>query len=352
MTDVRPAAAAAAIPHRRAVPGRDGLRSVQRAAALVEFSADLIFMLDRQFRVVTFNPATESLLHPQLGQPVGKLLADIVHPDDLQMLRARLAGSYQHRGPRPTVTFRVTDHRGGWRHLAVISSNQLDDPAVDGVIFNARDVTNEVLALEQVRAGQRALTDALIRATEFRDPYTAGHQRQVATLARRIAVRLGLPDEDVDTIELGASLHDIGKISVPAEILAWPGRLSVHQLALIRRHSQVGVDILGTTGLPPGVRDIILHHHERLDGSGYPDGLAGDEIALAARIVAVADVMDAMTSHRPYRPGLGLAAAGEEIARGSATVYDRDVVAAALAVTADPSTSGPQAAGGRVAPAA
>ena len=155
-------------------------QAAKRAEALVEFSADLIFVLDSEGRVVSINPATERLLGSWLGEKVDDLMVGIIHPDDVDLVRSTLAAAYSHPGPHTPLTFRIADRHGGWRYLASVASNQLADPAVSGVIFNARDVTEEVLALEQVQAGQRALTDALIRATESRDPYTAGHQRQVA----------------------------------------------------------------------------------------------------------------------------------------------------------------------------
>jgi diguanylate cyclase (GGDEF)-like protein/putative nucleotidyltransferase with HDIG domain len=212
------------------------------------------------------------------------------------------------------------------------ADNQVAAPDDIAMTGTAHEVTAEVEQLRQLVAHQQSLVAALGRAAGFRDPYTAGHQAAVRDLASRIAVELGLAAADVAAIALGASIHDIGKIALPAEILSRPGSLTAAEYEIIKTHCQVGRDILGDTDLPPQVADIVLHHHERLDGSGYPDHLVGDEISLPARIVAVADVLDAMVSHRPYRPGRGLTATLAEIRAGSGTRYDPDVAAAALRV--------------------
>lgn len=176
-------------------------------------------------------------------------------------------------------------------------------------------------------------TVAAVAATiEHRDPYTAGHQRRVAQLAAAIARQMGLDAERTQGIAIGATVHDIGKISMPAEILVRPGRLSAAEFELIKTHTTAGAEILAGIEFPWPVADIVHHHHERFDGSGYPDGLGGEEISLEARIVAVADVVEAMSAHRPYRPALGMPAALAEIAAGSGTRYDPQVADACLAV--------------------
>ena len=201
------------------------------------------------------------------------------------------------------------------------------------MVVNAHDVSDNVRHLQQTQSNLESLVFALARASEYRDPYTAGHQLNVAHLARQIAGHLGLPEGDVRGITLGATLHDIGKIAVPAEILTRPGRLSPVEFELVKTHCPVGHDILSGIDIPWPIADIVLHHHERLDGSGYPDGLKGEAISLEARIVAVADVIAAMASHRPYRPGLGIEAARQEIRKNRCRLYDPAIVDAALAVT-------------------
>ncbi len=167
---------------------------------------------------------------------------------------------------------------------------------------------------------------------EARDPYTAGHQRRVAELAMAIAREMGLPEEQVNGIHLAAMIHDLGKIHIPAEILSKPSKLTDIETMLIKTHPQAGYDILKNVKFPWPIADIILQHHERLDGSGYPQELKGDAILLEARILCVADVVEAISSFRPYRPGLGIEAALDEIIRGRGTHYDPQVVDTCVAL--------------------
>jgi putative two-component system response regulator len=163
---------------------------------------------------------------------------------------------------------------------------------------------------------------------EMRDPYTAGHQRRVAQLATAIGTRMGLDGDRLEGLQTGALIHDIGKINIPAEFLTRPGKLSRDAFAIIRSHPSVGHEIVRDIEFPWPIAQMIAQHHERLDGSGYPLGLKGDDIILEARIVAVADVVEAMASHRPYRPSLGLDAALAEISEGAGKRYDVEVVKA------------------------
>jgi len=171
---------------------------------------------------------------------------------------------------------------------------------------------------------------AIADTVDARDPYTAGHQRRVAELAVCIARELGLPEDKVQGIHLAAIIHDLGKISVPAEILSKPGKLTDVEFMLVKRHSQAGYDILKDVDFPWPIADIVLQHHEKLDGSGYPQGLKGSQILLESRIMSVADVVEAMSSHRPYRAALGIEVALKEVERGRGTAYDPAVVDACL----------------------
>jgi PAS domain S-box-containing protein/putative nucleotidyltransferase with HDIG domain len=172
--------------------------------------------------------------------------------------------------------------------------------------------------------------ESIASMAEIRDPYTAGHQRGVTRLACTLAREMGLADDRIEGIRVAGFLHDIGKIVIPAEILNKPGKLSEYELNLIKTHSQVGHDILLKIDFPWPVAQIVLQHHERLDGSGYPLGLTGSAILLEARILAVADVMEAMAAYRPYRPGLGVDKALEEITRNQGILYDPQVVEACV----------------------
>ena len=173
---------------------------------------------------------------------------------------------------------------------------------------------------------------AIALTVEMRDPYTAGHQRRVADLATAIAKQIGLPEEQVHGIHLAGTVHDLGKINVPAEILSKPGKITDIERSLIKIHPQAGYDILKGIDFPWPIAQMVLQHHERFDGSGYPQGLKGDQIIIEARILCVADVVEAMSSHRPYRPGLGIETAIEDITRQRGIYYDPQAVDACLAL--------------------
>jgi putative nucleotidyltransferase with HDIG domain len=185
-------------------------------------------------------------------------------------------------------------------------------------------------SLERLRKALEGTIRAIALTVETRDPYTAGHQRRVADLARAIATEMGLSRDQIDGIRMAGVIHDIGKISVPGEILSRPGRLNVIEFSLIKTHPQIGYDILKTIDFPWPVAQIVVQHHERMNGSGYPAGLSGEEILLEARILGVADVVEAMSSHRPYRSALGIYRALEEISQNRGVLYDPEVVDACL----------------------
>jgi len=184
--------------------------------------------------------------------------------------------------------------------------------------------------LLQLQENLESTVHAIAYIVEVRDPYTAGHQNRVADLAVAIAREIGLPDDQIHGLHMAGIVHDLGKIQVPAEILSKPGRISDIEYSLIKGHAQAGYNLLKDIDFPWPIAQMVLQHHERLDGSGYPQGLRGEDILLEARILAVADVVEAMASHRPYRPGLGTAPALEELSRGSGTHYDPQVVAVCL----------------------
>jgi putative two-component system response regulator len=184
--------------------------------------------------------------------------------------------------------------------------------------------------LDKLKTAVGATIQTMVSAVETRDPYTAGHQVRSADLACAIAVEMGLPEDKIDGILMASSIHDIGKLSIPAEILSKPTKLSVIEFRLIMEHARQGYEILkGVESIWP-LAEIVYQHHERMDGSGYPRNLKGDEILIEARILAVADVVEAMASHRPYRPGLGINSALEEIEKNRGTLYDNIVADACL----------------------
>ena len=190
----------------------------------------------------------------------------------------------------------------------------------------------EFYGLKRLKQAMKGILLGLTTLVEARDPYTAGHQRRVADLSRRIGERLGLDAEIVNGLYMAAMVHDIGKVYVPAEFLNKPGRLSDAEFNIIKSHPQVGFDILDPIDFPWPIGRIVQQHHERLDGSGYPFGLAGEAIRIEARIMAVADVVDAMASHRPYRVSLGVQEALDEIMGRRGVFYDASAVDTCVAL--------------------
>ncbi|MBW2063721.1 MAG: HD domain-containing protein [Deltaproteobacteria bacterium] len=181
------------------------------------------------------------------------------------------------------------------------------------------------LALKNVQRSVEGIIHAMALAIETRDPYTAGHQARVTKLAMSIGKKLQLPSKQIEGIRMAGMIHDVGKIAVPAEILSKPGGLSDIEFSLIKTHPTIGYHILKDIDFPYPVAQIVLQHHERLDGSGYPGGISREEILVQAKIIAVADVVEAMASHRPYRPSLGLEKALLEINDKKGILYDPEI---------------------------
>jgi len=202
-----------------------------------------------------------------------------------------------------------------------------------GHVIVFRNITERVNAEAELKRSwdrlQKALTgtlQAMAMTIELRDPYTAGHQRRVGRLSSAIAQELGLPQDQIEGIRVAGEIHDIGKIYVPAEILSKPGKIVEIEYSIIKNHAQLGYDILKSIEFPWPVAEIVFQHHERLNGSGYPNGLAGENIMLEARIIGIADTVEAMSSHRPYRPAHGIDKALEEIRNNRGLLYDPRIV--------------------------
>ncbi len=195
------------------------------------------------------------------------------------------------------------------------------------------DITDQKKAESKLKESYKKLKrtlndtiDAFALIVESRDPYTSGHQKRVARLAIAIAEKLGLDNDKIDTIGTAALIHDIGKIAIPASILSKPGKITRIEYDIVKTHSLVGYDMLKNIKFPYPVAKIVLQHHERLDGSGYPKGLTGETILFESKILAVADVVEAISSHRPYRPALGIEKALEEISINRGRLYDPVIV--------------------------
>jgi len=189
-----------------------------------------------------------------------------------------------------------------------------------------RDITKQKNAIERLRKSIDGTIRALSTAVEIRDPYTAGHQRRVAQLACAMARKIGFSKDQIEGIRVASEIHDIGKISIPSEILAKPRKLSAVEFEMIKEHPTDGYNILSSIDFPWPIADIVLQHHERIDGSGYPNALSGNEILTEAKIIAIADTVEAMASHRPYREARGLTIALEELLKNSGISYDSELV--------------------------
>jgi len=234
------------------------------------------------------------------------------------------------------LEMRRKDGTNVWTEVTLSFIRDKDQRPV-AILGVTRDITDRKRAedelhrtLESLRKAFGATIQVMVSAVEARDPYTSGHQIRSADLARAIATEMGLPQEKIDGIRMAGSIHDIGKLSIPAEILSKPTKLTNIEFSLIKEHSQKGYEMLKDVESPWPLAQILYQHHERMDGSGYPRNLKGDDILLEARIMAVADVVEAMASHRPYRPGLGIDAALNEIEKNRGTFYDNAVADACL----------------------
>lgn len=202
-------------------------------------------------------------------------------------------------------------------------------------ITKMRDNTERIDILEKLEGSLDNAVTAIAATVEMRDPYTAGHQRRVAKLAAAIASEMGLSTKQIEGVRVAGTVHDIGKIHVPAEILSNPSKLSDAEFSIIKTHPQVGYDILHMIEFPWPIAQIVLQHHEKMDGSGYPNGLRGEDILIEARILCIADVIEAMASHRPYRPSFGIFPALQEVSRNKGRLYDHDVVKAVMTLFLD-----------------
>jgi PAS domain S-box-containing protein len=304
--------------------------SERRFRSLIEGSSDVIYLLDAEGSVRYRSPSASRLLGRDDARVIGSSVLRDLHPDDTRPARAAMAEVLREPGKPVRIETRLQRADGEWLTVEVVGVNRLDDAAVGGVILNLRDITERKAAEARIRRLLEATIGAMAAALESRDPYTAGHQRRVADLATAIARDMGLPEGRVQGVHFGALIHDLGKIQVPAELLSKPTRLTKLEFDLIKTHPQAGYDIVKGIDFPWPVAEMVLQHHERLDGSGYPQGLKGDQIALEARILAVADVVEAMASHRPYRPGLGIDKALKEIEDRRGAWYCAEAVDACL----------------------
>jgi len=315
-------------------------RSEEQFRSVAESAADAIVIGDGEGKVVFWNKAAQEIFGYTAEEIVGRSIA-LLMPERFRRVFLKRMEQRRNTGEVTGIRGRVIQtglRKDGSEFPAEFSCAawKVGDEMFSTAII--RDITERMAAEEVLKESyerlQRTLEgiiEALGAAIELRDPYTAGHQQRVGELAVAIAEEMGLPTDKVEAIRYAALVHDIGKLAVPAEILAKPSALTDTESALIKFHPQQAYEILKGIDFPWPVADIVLQHHERLDGSGYPQGLKGEELVLEARILAVADVVEAMSSHRPYRPALGIDAALDEIRKSKGKLYDPDVVDACLA---------------------
>ena len=323
----------AAIALQRKNAEEDLRKSQQKFASIFKDNPEAIVYVDEQGNILDINSRFFELFGYSLEEIRGKNInSGIIHPPDKIIEGKDLDNKALFKGYINFETIRKKKD-GTLFPVSISSSPIIVNGQHRGMIGIFMDITNRKITEEQleqsVKRVQKTMKDSiytLSRVIEARDPYTAGHQRKVSKLAVALAKDRGLSQDRIEGIKITALIHDIGKINVPVEILSKPGKLSDIEFGLIKNHSQKGYEILRTIDFPWPVAEIVLQHHEKMNGSGYPRGLKGDEILLEAKIICIADVVEAMSSHRPYRPALGIDKALEEISQNKGILYDPEVV--------------------------
>jgi PAS domain S-box-containing protein/putative nucleotidyltransferase with HDIG domain len=322
----------------RRVEAEDSLQQSEAyRRALFESARDAIIIM-REGRFVDCNPYTLWLYGVRRDVFIGSVLYEEFSPP--QQPDGRL--SRESALEKITAAINGVPQLFDWKHRrldgslfdAEISLNRVElegeevflQAIVRDVSERKRDRDELNDAYEKLKMTLNDALDTMVKIVEMRDPYTAGHQKRVSMLARAIARELNLPENRLDHLYMAARVHDIGKISIPAEILSKPGKLSSLEFEMVKTHVRSGYDIVENMHFGQEVAEIILQHHEKLDGSGYPRSLVGEDIILEARILCVADFVEAVANHRPYRPALGIDEALEEIAKDAGKLFDPLVV--------------------------
>jgi PAS domain S-box-containing protein/putative nucleotidyltransferase with HDIG domain len=310
-------------------------KSEEKYRTLFEDSSDAIYLNNQDSELIDFNLSMLELFGYSREEMLGiNTKAVFVNLDEYERLQDKIA----QKGSVREFKAKLRKKDGTEMDCLITSTvRQAKDKSKLGYQGIIRDISELVSSREQIettlndlRKALGGTIEAMALTVETRDPYTAGHQRRVSNLARGIATEMGVSEAQIQGIRMAGVIHDIGKISVPGEILSKPGNISQNELGIIREHPQVGYNILKTVDFPWPIAQIVLQHHERMDGSGYPNGILGENILLEARILAVADVVEAMASHRPYRAALGINLALNEILKNRGSFYDPKVVDACL----------------------
>ena len=321
--------------------------SERRYRLLAENSSDVIWTMDMELRPTYVSPSITHMLGHSVDEAMARKVEQSLTPASLEIALKALSEGLSIADTNTedlcrsrTMELEMIRKNGStiWTEVEA-SFLRNSDGQPSGIMVMARDITERKQAEEQLHQSfynlEKTLEgtiQAITLMVETRDRYTAGHQQRVTELACTIAREMGLSSKQIQTIRIAGLLHDLGKIFIPTEILSKPGRLTDIELAIIKTHPKAGYDILKNIDFPWPIADIVVQHHERMNGSGYPSGLQGEEITLEARILAVSDIIEAMASHRPYRPSLGLDRALKEVIDNKGVLYDSDVVDACLKV--------------------
>ena len=307
------------------------IEEIDRLASIVESSDDAIFSVSIDKKIMSWNKGAENIYGFTHGSMINSSVMKLI-PNSVALEFETILSSVA-KGRHTTRYETINFHNSG--HLFPVSmsiSPLIFHGDTIGATVVSRDIslrreTEEKLAISHrhLKSLMHETVESLSTAHEKRDLYTAGHQRAVSMLSCCIADEMNLTHNQLEGIRISGLLHDIGKVCIPMAILSKPAKLTFEEMALMMQHSQAGYEIVKNVPFPWPVKDIILQHHERIDGTGYPHGLRGDSIILEARILAVADVLEAMSSHRPYRPALGIEAALNELTEHSGKKYDKKV---------------------------
>ena len=314
--------------------------SLTRYASVTENANDAIICIRPDATIDLWNKMAQQMFGYSTEEVIGKQLHSLIVPERYRSQADQGIRLFGQTGTGPVVgkMFELTAMRRDGTEfpveLSISAMNFGGEWHATGIIrdISERKQIDEERLASAAKLGQTLsqTIEAIAAMVEARDPYTAGHQRRVAALASAIAGEMGFAEDKIHGLYLAATIHDLGKIHIPAEILSKPGYLSQIEFSLIKVHPQAGYDIIKDIQFPWNIAQMVLQHHERLDGSGYPQGLHGGQILIEAQILCVSDVVEAMSSHRPYRPSLGLDAALEEITLNKGTLFDAAVVEACL----------------------
>jgi PAS domain S-box-containing protein len=336
--------------------------SERRYAATVRCIADCVIVTDTDMKITLMNPAAQNVTGWKQEESLGKKLDEvfkIVDEKALSPVESPMAETIRQRAvmnltapvllitkdgdkvPVEDSAAPMINEKGELTGAVMVFRDITERKeaeaaikiAFDSLEERVREQTAELrMSFDKLGRAMEGTIQALATMVEARDRYTAGHQVRVADLACEIAQKMGFPESRIPIIRIAGLIHDVGKVCVPTEILNKPAPLSPIEFEIVKQHPKAAYDVLEKIEFPWPIADIVLQHHERIDGSGYPSGLRGDQIHLEARILGVADVVEAMSSHRPYRAALGTEKALEEISKGNGTLFDSAVVDACLHV--------------------